>query len=255
MKPRERQSEILAILRAMQKELHVEELAEILAVSPLTIRRDLQQLTEHKTIIRTHGGCLAAGRAALETEYHKKVSQHFELKQAIGRAAAKQVQPGNILLINDGSTTFHLAANLEGKGPLTVYTNSLAMISELSRFKDMTIYIIGGQYIPNLYSLRGSLTEHVLESLLIDTVFLGCDAVDEEGRCMAASPEEASLAKAMLRSGRKKILMADHSKLGARGYIAYSVLKDFDLWITTPGMGTTKRDQLQKKVEILEAAV
>ncbi len=255
MKPRERQSEILAILRAMQKELHVEELSEMLAVSPLTIRRDLQQLTEHKSIIRTHGGCLAAGRAALETEYHQKVAQHFERKQAIGRAAAKQVQPGNILLINDGSTTFHLAANLEGKAPLMVYTNSLAMISELGRYKDMTIYIIGGQYIPNLYSLRGSLTEHVLESLSIDAVFLGCDAVDEEGRCLAASPEEASLAKAMLRSGRKKILMADHSKLGARGYIAYSVLKDFDLWITTPGMGTTKRNQFQKNVEILEAVI
>ena len=130
---------MLSILRAMQKELHVEELAEMLDVSPLTIRRDLQQLTEQKTIIRTHGGCLAAGRAALETEYHHKVAQHFELKQAIGKAAAKQVQPGNILLINDGSTTFHLAANLEGKSPLTVYTNSLAMISELSRFKDITI--------------------------------------------------------------------------------------------------------------------
>jgi len=236
----------------MQKELHVEELSDMLDVSPLTIRRDLQQLTEHKTIIRTHGGCLAAGRAALETEYHQKVARYFELKQAIGRAAAEQVQPGDILLINDGSTTFHLSANLEGKGPLTVYTNSLAMISELSRFKDITIYIVGGQYIPDLYSLRGSLTEHVLESLLIDAVFLGCDAVDEEGRCMAASPEEASLAKAMIRSGRKKILMADHTKLNTQGYIAYGTLQDFDVWITTPGMDATKRDTFRRSVEVLE---
>ena len=63
------------------------------------------------------------------------------------------------------------------------------------------------------------------------------------------------LTKAMLRSDRKRILMADYSKPRARGYIAYGGLQDFDLWITTPGPGMTKRDQLQKKVEILEAAV
>jgi DeoR/GlpR family transcriptional regulator of sugar metabolism len=255
MKPRKRQSEILAILRAMQKELRVEELSEMLEVSPLTVRRDLQQLSDHRSIIRTHGGCLAAGRAALETDYHKKVAQHFELKRAIGIAAAGQVQPGDILLLNDGSTTYHLASNLEDKHPLTVYTNSLAMISELSRFDDIKIYIIGGQYISSLYSLRGSLTEQVLESLSIDTVFLGCDAVDDQGRCLAGGPEEASLAKAMLRSGRRRILLCDHTKLNARGYIAYGVLQDFDLWITTPGMDTAKRDNFRNYVEILEAVV
>ena len=225
----------------------------MLNVSPLTIRRDLQQLSEQKSIIRTHGGCLAAGRAALETEYHTKVAQHFELKQAIGIAAAAQVQPGDTLLINDGSTTFHLASNLEGKGPLTVYTNSLAMISELSRFGDITIYIVGGQYIPSLYSLRGSLTEQVLESLSIDIVFLGCDAVDERGRCLAGGPEEASLAKAMLRSGRRKILLCDHTKLNAKGYIAYGVLQDFDLWITTRGLDAAKLNGFRQNVEIMEA--
>jgi DeoR/GlpR family transcriptional regulator of sugar metabolism len=255
MKPRERQSEILAILCAMQKELRVEELAEMLDVSPLTVRRDLQQLSDDKSIIRTHGGCLAAGRAALETDYHKKVAQHFELKQAIGIAAAEQVRPGDILLINDGSTTFHLASNLDDRGPLTVYTNSLAMISELNRFGNITIYIIGGQYISSLYSLRGSLTEQVLESLSIDIVFLGCDAVDEQGRCMAGGPEEASLAKAMLRSGRRRILLCDHTKLDAKGYIAYGALQDFDLWITTQGMDAAKRQNFQNKVEILEAKV
>jgi DeoR/GlpR family transcriptional regulator of sugar metabolism len=95
----------------------------------------------------------------------------------------------------------------------------------------------------------------VLESLAIDAVFLGCDAIDVEGRCMAASPEEASLAKAMLRSGRKKILMADHTKLNTQGYVAYGGLQDFDLWITTPGLDTPKRNNFRRSVEILEAAV
>ena len=191
MKPQERQKEILAVLRAMQKEFHVDELAEILGVSPLTIRRDLQQLFSEGAIIRTHGGCLAAGRASLETGYYKKVALNFELKQAIGKTACQMVKSGEVILINDGSTTYHLATYIGETGPLTVFTNSLAMISELNRYDHVKLNILGGEYNPDLYSLAGSLTEHMLELLHFDTVFLGVDAIDADGRCMVGSSDEA----------------------------------------------------------------
>ncbi len=97
----------------MQTELRVDDLARMLGVSALTIRRDLEQLAADGLVIRTHGGCIAAGRAALESEYHSKVAQNFVLKQAVGRAAAAEVRPGSVVLVNDGSTTYHVAAHLE----------------------------------------------------------------------------------------------------------------------------------------------
>ena len=136
MKPSLRKTEILKLLRTLQREIKVGELAHMLNVSALSIRRDLDQLNEEKAIIRTYGGCMIAGRAALETEYHLKVGRHFNLKQEIGRVAAEQIEPGSTLLINDGSTTFHLATHLGQKAPLTVYTNSLAMIVELGRVRE-----------------------------------------------------------------------------------------------------------------------
>ena len=237
----------------MQKELRVEKLASLLHVSPLTVRRDLEQLARDRTIIRTHGGCLAVGRAALESEYHSKVALNFELKEAIGRETVKQVKSGDILLINDGSTTFHLASLLGERGPLTVYTNSLAMISELSRFSSIRLYILGGEYISEQYSLRGSLTEQVLESIHPDSVFLGADAIDEEGQCLVMTPEEARMTQVMLRSGTKKYLLADHTKFGAKGYVAYGTLQDFDMWITTPGVSRIKMDDFRHKTQIKEA--
>jgi len=224
----------------------------MLNVSPLSIRRDLTQLNEEKAIIRTHGGCMVAGRAALETEYHLKVGHHFHLKHEIGRVAAEQIGLGSTLLINDGSTTFHLATHLGQKAPLTVYTNSLAMIAELGRVRDIELYILGGKYVSDLYSLRGSLAEQILELLSIDVVFLGADAIDEEGRCLTSSPEEANLTKAMLRSGRKKILLLDHTKLKAEGHFVYGTLQEFDLWITSKGLDEITLKELGKKVEILE---
>lgn len=248
-----RKTEILKLLRTSQRELKVEELARMLDVSPLSIRRDLNQLNEEKIIIRTHGGCMIAGRAALETDYHLKVGHHFSLKESIGRVAADQIDPGSTLLINDGSTTFHLATYLGNKAPLTVYTNSLAMIAELGRVRDIELYILGGKYVSDLYSLRGSLTEHVLELLSIDIAFLGADAVDEEGRCLTSSPEEANLTKAMLRSGRRKILLVDHTKLKAEGHFVYGTLQEFDLWITSKGLDEVTLKELGRKVEIVEA--
>jgi DeoR/GlpR family transcriptional regulator of sugar metabolism len=239
----------------MQTELRVDKLAQILKVSELTIRRDLEQLARDSLVIRTHGGCLAAGKTALESEYHTKVAHNFHLKEVIGRVAAAEVRPGNILLLTDGSTTFHLAAQLDGRGPLTVYTNSLAMITDLARCKDMSLYILGGKYNGILYSLQGSLTEQVLESLQFDICFIGADSVTTEGQCMVTTPEEASLMRAILKRARRRILMADHTKCGMPGYFAYASLRDFELWITTPGIDPGLLAAYQRMVEVKEAVL
>ena len=235
MKPEERRQRILDLLQALQKEIRVEELSDVLGVSRLTIRRDLEELSNKQTIIRTHGGCLAVGRAALETEYHKKVAENFDLKRAIGIAAAARVEPGQNVLLNDGSTTFHLVTQLGAKQPLTVYSNSLAIISVLCVYPGISINILGGSYINDTYSLRGSLAERMLDDLYFDIVFLGADAIDEEGRCMVATPEEARFTQMMIRKGRKRILLADHTKAGRKGYAAFGRLPDFSEWITSEG--------------------
>jgi DeoR/GlpR family transcriptional regulator of sugar metabolism len=253
MKPGNRQSEIVALLRAMQTELRVDDLARMLEVSALTVRRDLEQLAADGMIIRTHGGCIAAGRAALESEYHSKVAHNFSLKQAVGRAAAEEVQPGSVLLVNDGSTTYHVAAHLEHKVPLTVYTNSIAMITDLGRIPGIALYILGGRYNSELYSLQGSLTEQILESQQFDLCFIGADTVTPEGQCMVVTPEEASLTRAMLRRARRRVLLADHMKCGTGGYFAYGTLRDFNLWITTPGIAPELVRFYRTLVDIKEA--
>jgi len=234
----------------MQEEVQVEQLSDMLEVSPLTIRRDLQQLSLEKSVIRTHGGAIFAGGKLLEKEYYKKVAFNFRLKEAIGISAAKKVKSGETILINDGSTTYHLASHLWELGALTVYTNSIAMISEISRFNSVKLYILGGEYNSELYSLSGSLTEQMLESTYFDTVFLGVDSIDNSGRCMVNTIEEARLTKGMLKSGRKKILLADHTKVNQKGYFSYGTLQDFDLWITTQGIDNDKLEEFKKVTNI-----
>ena len=127
MKPEKRQQEVVSLLRALQRELTVEEIATHFGTSTLTVRRDLDSLVKAGFIVRTYGGCIV--RSRFDTAYQRQVGRNFNLKQAIGRAAADLVKRGEVILIDDGSTTFHLASNLEMRAPLTVVTNSIGVIS------------------------------------------------------------------------------------------------------------------------------
>ena len=232
MKPDVRQQNILSRLRALQQEWRVDELAKALRVSPLTIRRDLDCLAREGAIVRTLGGCVAAGRIQ-NSVYQQRVATRFDEKQAIGREAAREVREGDVLIINDGSTTFHLASCLGQCGRITVYTNSIAMIGELSRFPNVRLYVLGGEYHGDMFYLGGGLMERVLETIEADLVFLGTDAIDGRGRCLVSDQNVARTTQMMLRRGRRKILLADSAKLGAAGSVAYGTLRDFDLWIAT----------------------
>jgi DeoR/GlpR family transcriptional regulator of sugar metabolism len=245
MRPEERQEEIVAHLRALQSEVGVEELAALFKVSPLTIRRDLEQLERLRAIIRTHGGCVL--RTTVESVYHRRVSHNFKLKQAIGRAAAEEVTSGNMILINDGSTPFHLAAHLGDKKNLSVYTNSMAVVAELTRFSTIQLYILGGQYNSAMHYMGGTMTEQILEGFYFDSVFMGADAVDSKGNCLVADPGIASLTQAMLRRGKRKILLADHTKVEAFGHAVYAKLSDLDVWYTTSGINPTLLNNFRKQ--------
>ncbi len=248
MKPEERQEQIMAQLRALQSEVNVEELAKMFKVSPLTIRRDLDQLVLSGAIIRTHGGCVL--RTTVESVYHQQVAHNFELKQAIGRAAAEEVKDGDMILINDGSTPFHLAAYLAKKHNLSVYTNSMAVVSELSRFHDTKLHVLGGQYNSAMHFMGGSMTEQILEGLYFDSVFMGADAIDGRGNCLVSDPDIARLTQAMLRRGKRKILLADHTKVGAVGHAVYAKLSDLDAWYTTPGIKRSLLNEFRKQTSV-----
>ena len=247
-KTEKRQEQILAQLYALQSEISVPELAQRFAVSHLTIRRDLDRLESENAIFRTHGGCLL--RTSVESAYQKRVSLNFELKQAIGRAAAKEIKSGDVILINDGSTPFHLAAHLGSVSNLFIYTTSLAVISVLSRFPGIRLYVLGGEVNPKMQFIGGALTEQILEGLHFDRVFLGADAIDPKGHCLVSDPDVARLTEIMLRRGTRCVLLADDTKVGANGHAVYATLSDFDVWYTTPKITPVQLRQFNQQTTV-----
>lgn len=240
-------------MRAIQKEWKVEELAAAMRVSAITIRRDLDCLCRQSAIIRTFGGGLIDNRSYLAA-YHDRVAKNFKAKQAIGRAAAKEIRKGNVILINDGSTTFHLVECLDKCGAVTVYTNSVVMITEIARFPNVRLNVLGGEYHPDYFYLGGSLMERVLETISTDIAFIGADGISPEGGCYCQDEDTARIAQMMMRQAKRCILLADHTKAGVRTPVRFSRLKDFDLWITSKGLKASGRNRLKHMVCLKEVS-
>lgn len=253
MKPQIRQQQIIARLRAIQKEWEIDELADAMQVSAITIRRDLKSLAQQGVIIQTCGGCLIDNRSQL-TQYHERVAKNFQLKQAIGRTAAGEIHRGDVLLINDGSTAFQLAGCLDKCGPVTVYTNSVVMIGEISRFPNVRLNILGGEYHADYFYLGGSLLGRVLETISADIAFLGTDSISPEGGCFVLNEDTARVGQLMMRQARRCILLADHTKVEAKAQVRFAGLKDFDLWITTRGLPRKTLNLFKRQTKIKEVS-
>lgn len=245
MNPNLRQQQILGRLTAIQKEWKVEELAADLRVSAITIRRDLDCLFRQGAIIRTFGGCLVDNRRKLAA-YHERVARNYSLKQAIGRSAAREIKKGDVLLVIDGSTTFHLAGCLGQCGRITVYTNSVVMIGEISRFANVRLNIIGGEYHADLFYLGGSLLARVLETISADIAFVGADGISLDGGCYCQDEDTARVARQMMKQARRSILLADHTKVGAQASVRFARLNEFAAWITSRGLKNKTRNSLKQ---------
>lgn len=257
MNPTDRQKKILELLRSLQKEWHVKELADHLDVSELTIRRDLDLLAKEGGIIRTHGGCIPAGIGSRGSFFYQQIEKNFKLKQAIGQEAAKLVKPGDTILLGDGSTIFQLVANLGDCSPLTIYTNSIGAIQELKATPNQRVHILGGEYDYeyNMLFLKGSMTNRILETLHFDLVFIGTDSISKDGSCLTRTEEVAHTNQIVLRRGDRKILISDHTKLNAPGNVIYGKLGDFDLWITTTGIDENLMRVFRKLTTVKEVNV
>ncbi len=139
--PAERRNKIHELIRT-QGSVRVLALSDLLEVSELTIRRDLEQLDQAGILERTHGGTIYSHRMRQEPLYTDKDRVHREEKHQIGAAAAALVEDGDTLLINSGSTTLQIFGHLTGRKDLRVITSNAGSLSE-AQGPDLELILIG----------------------------------------------------------------------------------------------------------------
>lgn len=230
---RQRQERILEIVRS-EGAARVSELIELLDVSDMTVRRDLEVLASRGLIARVHGGATTVSpRSTYEPGFTVKSSLQAEEKAAIARTAAELVTPGSAVAISAGTTTFALARELLAVPDLTVVTNSVpvAQLFHESPRKDVTLVLVGGVRTPS-DALVGPVSVTALRTLHTDWLFLGVHGVDAHAGLTTPNLAEAETDRAMIACARRLVVLADATKWNVVGLSTIADLDEVDVLVT-----------------------
>jgi DeoR family transcriptional regulator of aga operon len=197
-----------------------EQLAEHLSVSVTTVRRDLQDLEMQGLLRRTHGGAIAIEPLFYEpfrhdSSFQEQTGRNAEEKRRIGFAAAAMVEDGDTIAVTPGTTTTEVVRNLRNLRGVTVVTSTVNVAMELSNRKDIEVYLTGGYLRGHWFSMVGPAAVHSARRIFPDKMFVGVNGMDADRGLTSLDEEEAELISVMMEQSKRKIVVADHTKLGA----------------------------------------
>jgi len=191
----------------------VGKLSQLLGISPATVRRDLAGIQRRGLVERTRGGAAPSRerRPGVTLAESRKVNRAE--KELIGRAAARLVEPGDVVMIDGGFTTFQVACHMRASN-VRVVTNSLDVAQAVAGRKDVGLVILGGEMLHASGTTEGSATESQVRELNADKAFIGANALSLEAGLSSDDQRTAQTKKAMIARSTTVIVVADHSKLG-----------------------------------------
>ena len=246
------------ILRELRQagSVSVEDLRDKLDVSLATVRRDLQELEDRGLLRRTHGGAIPIEPMIYEAFRHDRSFQDqlgsfAEEKRRIAVAAADLVSPGDTIALTAGTTTTEVVRNLHTLDGITVVTNTVNVAMELSKRKDIHVFVTGGHLRGDWFSLVGLEAIANVSRIFVDLLFIGVNGIDADKGLTCINGDEVGINRAMVQQARRKIAVADHSKLGVVTRWLICSTESIEMLITDSG-ATDKMIApfLDKKIEV-----
>jgi DeoR family transcriptional regulator, fructose operon transcriptional repressor len=231
----ERQQQILREARDRGR-VDVAGLADVLAVTSETIRRDLTALERQGLLRRVHGGAIPLDRLGFEPGLATRDAVMTAEKERIAKAALEELPGEGAILLDAGTTTARLADALPGDRELTVVTNSLPIAMKLSIRPNLTLHFLGGRVRGRTLAAVDVWAMRALEETFVDVAFVGTNGFSVERGLTTPDPTEAAVKRAMISAARRSIGLADHTKFGNDAMMRFGSLEDLDTLITDTGL-------------------
>src|SRR6516164_1552191 len=231
-----RHTAIIDLLK-QQGKAKVEELAERLNVSEVTIRKDLTRLEEQGLLERIHGSAIISQRSRFNIAFLERLRLKAPAKTFIARTAASYIQEGDSIILDAGTTTLSLAQVITERRfhSLLVITTSVPAALELSK-GNYDILLIGGQVRNHSLALIGPMTVRNLGSFHVDRAFLGTSGISFAHGYSTPNPLDAQVKEAMIRAAAETYIIADSSKFGHECLVSFAGIAGLHLLITDTGI-------------------
>ena len=225
----------------------LESLSAELRVSQSTVRRDLDSLESRGLVRRTHGGVIWVGDKSNGTRayaFDQRMSIDVDAKRQIAKAAAKLVQPGQTVLIDGGTTTFHLAEQLLGQS-LQIVTNSLPIANLFINDENVELILVGGVMYPRYGVLLGPMAETELGHIHAQTLFISVAGV-HGGSLYNQNLLLVQAERRMIEQAQQVVLLADSGKFGQQALARLGGLDEVDVVVSDAGLPEEQREQVRR---------
>ncbi|MEO3755730.1 DeoR/GlpR family DNA-binding transcription regulator [Streptomyces sp. B6B3] len=247
--------------------IRVSELTRMLQVSDMTVRRDLDVLARQGALEKVHGGAVPVTEARThEPGFEAKSSLELSAKSEIARSAAGLVTPGSAVALSGGTTTFAVAHELLEVPDLTVVTNSVRVADVFHNAQHLgeggrgaggapaaTVVLTGGVRTPS-DALVGPVADAAISSLHFDVLFLGVHGISVEAGLSTPNLAEAETNRHFVRSARRVVVVADHTKWGTTGLSSFASLDEVDTLVTDAGLPPADRREIAEHLAELVIA-
>lgn len=227
----ERRNLILEKLQT-EKRVVVSELSQLYDVSEETIRRDLDKLEKEGLATKSYGGAVINENVSIDLPFNIRKNQNVSGKQKMAEIVASMIQDGDHIFLDASTTAVFVAKALKDKERLTVITNSMEILIELSDVSGWNIISTGGVMKDGYLAFLGSRTEEAIRSYYVDKVIFSCKALDQERGIMESQEAFGTTKKVMLASGRRKILVVDSTKFDQTAFSVAGNLRDVEIVVT-----------------------
>lgn len=209
------------------------ELALELGTSEDTIRRDLRELAQQGKLQRVHGGALPASAATGDLRVRQQVSS--DEKQALGRFGAQLIKPGQVVMLDGGTTAIQVARQLPADLRATVITHSPNVAVELAAHRHVDIIVLGGRLFRHSMVNVGASVIEAAARYRADLFFLGVTGVHPEAGLSTGDAEEADVKRALHARAAETVVLASSEKLLSASAFVIAPTKALSLLVVPDG--------------------
>lgn len=227
----ERRNQILEKLQAEKKVL-VSDLSQYYDVTEETIRRDLEKLEKSGLITKSYGGAVLNENTNLDLPFNVRKNRNVVAKQRIAGLMKELIQDGDTIMLDSSSTAVFIAKSIKDKQNLTVITNSIEILIELSDVAGWRILSTGGTLREGSLDLVGPKSDQMISSYYAEKAIVSCKGIDLTKGVTDSSEQLAGSKQAMLEAARKKLLVVDSSKFGMIAFTKIGDIREFDAVVT-----------------------
>ena len=209
----------------------IDSLAKEFSMTPQTLRKDINVLSEKGMLDRYHGGA-GLPLSTENVEYTQRKILRLKEKRQIAQIVAEKIPDKSSLFINIGTTTEEIAKALCNHKGLRVITNNLNVASIMSKYEDFEIIIAGGLIRNRDGGIVGPLTIDFIKQFRVDYGIIGISAIDMDGILLDFDYREVQVSRAIIDSSRNIFLAADHSKFGRNAMVRLANISEISALFT-----------------------